>query len=121
MIYALLALLCFAFNWAHFYIGAELSVAEKNLHPIRAAHWAALGDAVAQLDYVIFAAIAIHDQSVWRASAVAFLPSIAGAWIGERQSVRANWVSERVKRAKRAAAKLTSEGANEAQQDEVTD
>jgi len=105
VIFVLLAVLCFGFNVLHYYIGSEQSDAERLLHARHAAWWATAAEALSNIDYVVFTAIALADQSVVRASLVSFIPALIGAHLGEYRSVRKNWVTERTKAAEKAKRK----------------
>ncbi len=101
MIYLALAALCFAFNLAHYYVGGKLADAERALQDVTAAHWAAVAEALANIDSVVFIAVALDDGVIYRAAAVSFLPACAGAWLGERRSVRENQIQQRLRKKRR--------------------
>ena len=100
-LYVGLAALCFGFNYAHYAVGAQLDTAHRQLDVDRAGNWATLAEALSWLDYVIFAALALED-GIWVAVLATAIPSIIGARAGQRWSTKQDWVSERVKRAKKA-------------------
>lgn len=105
MTYLLLAGLCFCFSAAGYYIGAQQDDAEKELQDVTAANWAALGDALGSVDYYVFLVLVVLEPDLWWAAALTTAPaSAAGAWVGERWSVRQNWVRNRIRKAKKRAA-----------------
>jgi len=106
VIYLLLAALCFVSSYGDYYIGAEQSQAEKELQATTAAWWAVLAASVGEVNYVVFTAVALMDQDIFRAAAVSFLPTCAGAGLGELRSVRKNFVRDRIRRAAKRAAEL---------------
>lgn len=110
MIYLVLAGLCFGFNLLHYYVGGKQAGAERELQDITAGNWAAAAEFLANLDFVVFMAVALDDGDIYRASAVSVLPACAGAWLGARRSVRENQIQQRLrkKRQRERAAALAA-------------
>lgn len=100
--YLLLAAACFAFNYAHYAVGARLDTAHREKRASHAANWATLAETLGWVDAVVFGALLVED-GLRIAVITTAVPSILGARIGQYYSTRADWVSERIRKAKRQA------------------
>lgn len=90
----------FGINFAHYAVSAQVSLAEKDLQADRASDWVTLQDTMQWVDYIAFVLL-LGDRGLVYSVLTCAVPSILGARYGERWSVRQDWVSERMKRAKK--------------------
>jgi predicted lipid-binding transport protein (Tim44 family) len=86
---------CFGFNLLHYYIGAKVSDAERQLQPRRGSNWSAAAEALQWADFIVFTGLA-QTEGIIYAALICALPSIVGAKLGSYRSIRSNFVLERL-------------------------